>query len=147
MLPPVSNWRYLTSLLQLFPPVLRPLSPKMLQLLSWRIWCSQGGKSSSVIVEGSAQGYIFICHFPFFNNYFSASGLSKHKTSCTGDTSTRSVSYSCPDCQKKFSLPRYLEQHKGSKACTQRMEYLNKTASFTLALSSSSVSEKATVSN
>ena len=45
--------------------------------------------------------------------------------------------YSCTNCDQKFAETKYLNQHIGGKRCYQRKEYLQKTSSFTLALSAS----------
>ena len=71
---------------------------------------------------------------------YSASGLSRHKSNCKGGDPSKSLSRSsivCPSCNKTFGEKRYLEQHIGGKKCQQRKEFLQKTASFTLALTDS----------
>lgn len=75
-------------------------------------------------------------------------GLSQHKKSCNAPSvshETSSVVHTCELCNSKFSNSRALTQHKGSKKCNQRLELSRiRSNSLTLALSSSTVSEKST---
>ena len=73
-------------------------------------------------------------------NMISASGLTRHKSSCLGassSSSSRSLTFTCPSCQKTFGQKRYLDQHLGGKKCEQRRGFLERTAFFTLALTAS----------
>ena len=80
--------------------------------------------------------------------YYSLSGLTRHQSSCTAqgnqiqdDQAHREMSFSCPTCQKPFSQKRYLTQHLGSKRCVKRKEFLERTASFSIAPSGGSTAE------
>ena len=57
---------------------------------------------------------------------------------CTRPSSnaSKSVVFTCPDCQRQFKEKRYLNQHIGKQKCKQRKNFLEKTSanSFTLAL-------------
>ena len=75
-------------------------------------------------------------NFPLFSKY----GLTRHKASCTqtAPTSTPgSLVFTCDSCKRTFGERRYLLQHVGSKRCISRKQVLDKTASFTLALTES----------
>ena len=87
----------------------------------------------------------YIIHSIF---YYSLSGLTRHQPSCTGqgnqiqdDHTHREMSFACPTCQKPFSQKRYLTQHLGSKRCVKRKEFLERTASFSIAPSGGSTTE------
>ena len=48
--------------------------------------------------------------------------------------------FSCPSCNRNFGQKKYLDQHMGGKKCEQRKTFLERTASFTLALTGSPAS-------
>ena len=72
----------------------------------------------------------------FCSNY----GLTKHKKTCTKpavDASFKTPVFTCEVCHRTFTQRRYLTQHKGGKKCDKRREVLERTSSFTLALTES----------
>ena len=73
------------------------------------------------------------------SNFFrSKYGLTKHIENCSRPADvSKSVGFPCPVCQKVFGEERYLKQHQGGKKCETRRAFLEKTASFTLALTDS----------
>ena len=96
-------------------------------------------------MAGNVQGWL-VCipaHFPsyfVFSNY----GLTKHIERCDGvgieQTATRTLQFTCSLCQRSFGEERYLKQHVGGRKCVQRKNLLERTASFTLALTESPAS-------
>ena len=87
----------------------------------------------------------------FDNNMFflSASGLTRHQASCLEPPSelSRSISFSCPSCGRKFGQKRYMEQHIGGKKCEQRKTFIERTTYFTLVLTGSPSSSHSTTRN
>ena len=84
-------------------------------------------------------GHVFHnIHILFFLSC-SLSGLSRHKEVCTRPSSdtSKSLMFTCGECQRTFGEERYLKQHTGGKKCQQRRQFLERTASFSLALTES----------
>lgn len=77
--------------------------------------------------------------------FCSLSGLTRHKDVCDGQPSLvagKALVFTCTACQRTFNERRYLKQHMGGKKCERRKEFLQKTASFTLALTASPSSSR-----
>lgn len=70
--------------------------------------------------------------------------MTKHREKCSGvgleASVTISLQFTCLLCQRSFGEERYLKQHVGGRKCVQRRNLLEKTASFTLALTESPAS-------
>ena len=71
-------------------------------------------------------------------HFFSKYGLTKHMEVCTRSaplsSSQGNLVYTCEVCKRTFGERRYLLQHAGSQICSRRKQVLDRTASFTLAL-------------
>ena len=92
---------------------------------------------------------VHICHsllylkIKYLNIICSASGLTRHQSKCseapitTGTSTLRAMVFPCPLCSRNFGQKRYLDKHMGGKKCEQRKAFLEKTASFSLALTGS----------
>ena len=87
----------------------------------------------------------------YLSFYCSQYGLTKHREVCTRprpllDSPPINILYTCQDCKQTFTENRYLLQHTGTKRCAKKKAVLDKTTSFSLALSESPASSAASMS-
>ena len=101
-------------------------------------------------VGRSVQGKYFDIEDTHSHDCFvsSVSGLTRHKEVCTRPSSSVSkvMVFTCTACQRTFNEERYPKQHAGGKKCERRREFLEKTSSFSLALTASPASVRSSVS-
>lgn len=92
---------------------------------------------------GMMSSFSYVCRNIFFCSQY---GLTKHKEVCTRPALNNPaiILFTCRDCTQTFTEKRYLLQHAGSKKCAKKKAVLDKTASFSLALSESPASSSAT---